>query len=148
MAAGAAVLRSVATKMARAPPRLPTSSGGLCLPSRFSTSTGGSIPPSAKLRGPQPQDNKVPSGRAIVGFNEAAPIAASFLFGGFIYVHFIVNPALDRIEADMDAQLQALVTMREEMKKSDERTRAMLLSNNESQTEAAYVYEGQGMENL
>jgi len=59
MAAGAALLRSVATKMARAPPRLPsaldhhgrlpTSSGGLWL-SRFSTSTGGAMPPPANLR--------------------------------------------------------------------------------------------------
>ncbi|KAF0923106.1 hypothetical protein E2562_003329 [Oryza meyeriana var. granulata] len=79
----AALLRSVATKMARAPPRLPVptiSGGGLCLPSRFSTSTGGSTPSSANLRGPQNYNKEVPSGSEwhgfIAGIKDAAPKAA------------------------------------------------------------------------
>ncbi|KAF0923104.1 hypothetical protein E2562_003328 [Oryza meyeriana var. granulata] len=149
--AGAALLRSVATRtMALAPPRLPSalehhgrlpaSSGGPWL-SRFSTSTG-STPPSVNLRGPQTHNKELPSWyRPLVAFNKGLDMAILLMFAGFAYVHFCVNPALDRMEANLDAQLQASVTMREEIKKSHERTRAILHSDKESQIEATDVSE-------
>ncbi|XP_066355257.1 uncharacterized protein [Miscanthus floridulus] len=155
MAAGAALLRSVATKMARAPPRLPsalqhhghglppTSSNRLWL-SGFSTTSTASTPPPTNLRGPQTYNKKVPDGNEwdwfIAGVKDAAPKAAySLVFSGFAFIYFYVIPALDRIDAKLDAQRVAWVTMREEIKKDHERTRAVLLSNKESQIEARDV---------
>jgi hypothetical protein len=80
--------------------------------------------------------------RAIVAYNEAASIAAFYLIGGIAFMHFSVSPSLDRIEADLDARCQAWGTMGEEIKKSHERTRAILGSNKESQIEATDVSEG------
>ncbi|EES16795.2 uncharacterized protein LOC110429612 [Sorghum bicolor] len=146
-AAGAALLRSVATKMARAPPRrLPSAlerHGRLSTGSRFSTSTGST--PQPANQGPQTHNQEVPSSlgyRAIVAFNEAASIVTLFLWGGIAFMHFSVSPALDRIEADLDAQRQSWASLREETKKSHERTRAILVSNKESQIEATDVFEG------
>ncbi|KAG0520390.1 hypothetical protein BDA96_08G069900 [Sorghum bicolor] len=145
-AAGAALLRSVATKMARAPPRLPSAlerHGRLSTGSRFSTSTGST--PQPANQGPQTHNQEVPSSlgyRAIVAFNEAASIVTFFLWGGIAFMHFSVSPALDRIEADLDAQRQSWASLREETKKSHERTRAILVSNKESQIEATDVFEG------
>ena len=78
--------------------------------------------------------------RFIAGVKDAAPKAAySLVFSGFAFIYFYVIPALDRIDAKLDAQRVAWVTMREEIKKDHERTRAVLLSNKESQIEARDV---------
>ncbi|XP_021316427.1 uncharacterized protein LOC110435305 isoform X2 [Sorghum bicolor] len=136
MAAVAALRRSVVTKMARAPPRLPsaldrhgrlpTSSGGP-LVSRFSTSTGGSgsTPPPDNLRGPQTYNNKLSSGNAwhafMAGVNDAAPKAAyALVFCGSAFIYFYVIPALDRITTQMEALRHNLRALNEEMNKQNE----------------------------
>ncbi|XP_066336536.1 uncharacterized protein [Miscanthus floridulus] len=146
MAARAALLRSVATKMARAPPRLPsaldhhgrlpTSSGGLWL-SRFSTSTGGAMPPPANLRGPPTYNKKVPSGNGWDCFKggiiNAAPMAAyCMVFGGFTFIYFYVIPTLDRIDAKLDA-------FNKEMKQQRNERRHAALDSMGSQIEARDV---------
>lgn len=58
-------------------------------------------------------------------------------------MHFSVSPALDRMQADNDAEYQKWVSVRQDVKKIRERrTRAILLSNKESQIEATDVSEG------
>jgi hypothetical protein len=57
---------------------------------------------------------------------DAAPKAAyAMVFSGFAFIHFyVIIPALDRMEAQLEAQEAAWATMREEIKKSHERTDA------------------------
>ncbi|XP_066359398.1 uncharacterized protein [Miscanthus floridulus] len=147
--AGAALLRSVATKMARAPPRLPsaldhhgrlpTSSGDLWL-SRFSTSTG-STPSSANLRDPQTYNKKIPSGNEwdwfIAGVKDAAPKAAyGLVFSGSIFIYFYVIPALDRINAQMDALCDKLNAFNKEMEQQQNERGHAALDSMGSQIEA------------
>ncbi|CAD6258845.1 unnamed protein product [Miscanthus lutarioriparius] len=136
--AGAAILRSLATKtMARAQPRLPsalehhgrlpTSSGGLWL-SRFSTSTGGSMPPVANLRGPQTDIKKVRSGsdwdRVKTAAIEATTTCAFFtVVGGVIVIYGWVNPALDRINANLEASNRLDMEIMDEIKRGHQRIR-------------------------
>ncbi|XP_066359418.1 uncharacterized protein [Miscanthus floridulus] len=149
--AGAAFLRSVAAKTARATPRLPsaleerlqhhgllpTSSNRIWL-SRFSTSTG-STPPT-NLRGPQTHNKEVPSGSewdwAKAAFKEAAPNAAFLLvFSGFSFMYLWLNPEQGRIQANLDAISIKRSARIVEMQQKNERLRAALLDCKRSQIE-------------
>ncbi|XP_066336537.1 uncharacterized protein [Miscanthus floridulus] len=129
-AAGAALLRSVATKMARAPPRLPSAlerHGRLPASSRFSTSTG-STPQPANLRGPQTDLKKVRSGsewdRVKTAAIEATTTCAFLtVVGGVIVICGWVNPALDRITANLEASNRLDMEIMDEIKRGHQRIR-------------------------
>ncbi|RLN05228.1 hypothetical protein C2845_PM13G23730 [Panicum miliaceum] len=147
--AGAALLRSAASKIVRTPPRLLVQEGlqhhGRRLLGRgpsyrlssYSTS-GASTPPPTNLRGPQTHNKKVPNewDWAKAAAMEFAPkMAYVTTISCWMFIYFWVNPKLDHIKEILDAAAIEKLAMRDEIKRCHKRI-CDLLDSKESQFEA------------
>ncbi|CAN6301621.1 unnamed protein product [Urochloa humidicola] len=146
--AGAALLRSAARKIARAPPRLLMQERlqhhgrrleGQGPSNRLSSSStsSASTPPPANHTGPQAYNRKVPNewDWAKAAAVEIAPkIACCVALSSCMFIFFWVNPTMDRIKGGLDAISVERSAMLDEVKRSHQRMRS-LLGSEEGQIE-------------